>query len=183
MKQLILFTLALIAGAAQLTAQQELMLSQMNKVWQMNQINPSFFPEGKRIAIGLPAFSVDAAHSSSISYNDFFRKENGKTLFDFGPVIAKLDPQNEVTYQQRIETVSLGLRLPGKGETVVQAGHAIRLNSNLTYSKELIQLLWGGNAQFIGQTIQIAPTTNTFDWHEISVGLSRNLGKIGRAHV
>jgi hypothetical protein len=177
MKHRIIFILALVMGGNQLIAQQELMLSQMNKVWQMNQINPAFFPDDKRIAIGLPAFSIDATHSGTVSYSDFFKIENGKTLFDFDQVIAKLDPQNEVAYQQRIETVSLGIRLPGKGHTAIQASHAIRLSSALTYPKEVVQFLWGGNAQFIGQTIQIAPVTNTFDWHEISAGLSRDFGK------
>jgi Family of unknown function (DUF5723) len=177
MKSLIIIISALLAGACPLVAQQELMLSQMSKVGQVNHTNPSFFPEGKRFVIGLPAFSVDAAHSGTVSYNDFFKEVAGKKVFDFGQAIAKLEPENTVTYQQRIETVSLGFRLPGKGKTALYAGHAIRLNSSLTYPKELMQLLWNGNAQFIGETIQIAPSTNTFDWHEVSVGLSRDLGK------
>ena len=180
MKFQIVIIFVFLALGVKLSAQQELMLSQMDKVWQMNNVNPSFFPVEKRLAIGLPAFGVDATHSGSLTYNDFFKKVNDQTVFDFNTVVNKLEPQNEVTYQQRIETVSLGFRLPGKGKTAVSAGHAIRMNSHTTYPKELIQLLWGGNAQFIGQTIQIAPNTNTFDWHEVSVGLSRDFGKFLR---
>ena len=85
------YIVRILAGAAlllsqfQTQAQQELMLSQMPDVWQMNSINPSFFPESKRFALGLPGIAIDAAHSGTATYNDFLRKENGKTVYDATP--------------------------------------------------------------------------------------------------
>jgi Family of unknown function (DUF5723) len=173
-----LYTCVLFITASNTSfAQQESMLSQMNKSWQFNSINPAFFPEEKRIAVGLPSFGVDAFHSGTLTYNDFIKNVNGKKQVDFEQIISKLEPENNISYRQRFETFSVGLRLPGIGKTAVSISHAIRLNSNTSYTKEMVQLFWGGNAQFIGQTIQIAPVTRTFDWHEIGLNVSRSFGK------
>jgi hypothetical protein len=166
----------LVSGAHVAQAQQELMLSQMPDVWHSNlAVNPAVVPSGKHIFIGLPGIGLGASHSGSLTYGDFFRTENGERLVDFAQVIPKLDAENTLNYQQRLETVSAGLRL---GSTTVHLAHAIRLNSSTTYPRELVELLWEGNGQFVGEQIQIAPRTTSYDWHEISLGLSHNLGKI-----
>jgi Family of unknown function (DUF5723) len=175
---LYIYLLPLLFVASVAHAQQELMLSQMPDAWQQSSLNPAYFPKEKRIVIGLPSVAIDAWHSGTLSYNDLFRDDNGTRVFDFGQIIEKLDPVNEVSYRQRIETASVGFRLPGPGKSAITLGHAIRLNSNITYTKELAQLFWEGNAQFIGQTIQVAPSTRTHDWHELSVGFSRSFGKL-----
>lgn len=179
MKKLTLI-LSFLAGIStiKVAAQQEMMLSHITESWQFNSISPSFFPEGKRVAIGLPALGLDAFHSGSLSYNDFFRKENGNNLIDLDQAIGQLEDENTIVYRQRIETASLGIRLPGKGKTALSLSHAIRINSNTTYQRELVQLLWQGNAQFIGQTIEVAPTTNTYNWHEVDLGISRKFGPV-----
>jgi len=143
-------------------------------LWQSNALNPAFFPKEKRIAIGIAAFSLNAAHSGDITYNDVFSPQNGRTVVDFGRIIDRLAPQNEVFADQRIETISLGLRLPGNW--AVFAGHANRLTATLGYPKSLPELLWYGNAPYIGQTIQVAPSADIFDWNEWSVGASKKLG-------
>lgn len=164
-------------GSLPAIAQQELMLSQMTRSWQFNSINPAAFPENKRVAIGLPGIGIDAYHSGQITYRDLLTESNGQTLIDFDQVIQHLEDENDLTYRQRIESFSLGLRLPGPGKTALSIGHSIRIHSNTTYQRELLQLMWQGNAQFIGQTVEIAPTTYTHDWHDIELGVSRSFGK------
>ena len=160
----------------QLTAQQELMLNTLPEIWHSNTLNPAFFPKDKHFVIGLPAYALDAAHSGDIAYKDVFVKKDGKTVIDFGNAIGQLDPQNEIYLDQRIETLSLGLRL-GKGLTL-QAGHANRLTGVIGYPKSLPELIWNGNAPYIGQNVQIAPRATLFDWNEWSAGASLNFGKL-----
>lgn len=162
--------------ALRLSAQQELMLHSLSEVWHSTSTNPAFFPEGKRIAVGLPGIGLDAAHSGDISYKDIFIKDGNRTKIDFTGALAKLDPSNTVNFEQRIETVSLGIRLPGK--IWLQAGHANRLSGTLTYPKTLPALIWDGNAQYIGQTVDIAMQTDIADWNEWSVGLAKGFGKL-----
>lgn len=161
--------------SAGLYAQQELMLNSLTDFWHSNSLNPALFPEGKRVALGLPAYSLDAAHSGEISYNDILRKEGDRTIIDIGQAIGKLEPENDVFFDQRIETLSLGLR-SRNDKWGLQLGHAIQLAGWVNYPKSLAEILWNGNAPYIGDTLDIALQTDIFDWQEWSVGLSRRLG-------
>jgi hypothetical protein len=158
----------------QVQAQQELMLHSLQDVWHSNSTNPAFFPENKRFIIGLPGIGLDAAHSGDVSYKDIFVKDGDRTLLNFSNALAKLDPTNTVFFEQRIETASIGLRLPGK--IWLQAGHANRLSGSITYPKTLPALIWEGNAQYIGQTVDIGLQTDIADWNEWSVGLAKGFG-------
>lgn len=159
-----------------LHAQQELMLHAMPEIWHSTSTNPAFFPEDKTFVIGLPGIGLDAAHSGNITYNDIFIKEADRTRINFSSALNQLDPLNTVTFDQRIETVSLGLRLPGK--FWLQAGHANRLSGSVTYPKTLPAMIWDGNAQYIGQTVNIALQSDISNWNEWSVGLAKQLGKL-----
>jgi hypothetical protein len=168
------FALALLCAARPALAQQELLLHQSDRLWHRNSLNPAFFPDDKRIAIGLPGFSLDAAHSGDVTYNDLFRREGDRTVIDFGPAIDKLEPENRVFFDQRTATASVGFKLPGG--LIVMAGHAFRLHGVITYPQELPEVIWGGNAQFIGETINIAPAADIMDWNEWSAGVAKSFG-------
>ena len=163
--------------AGEVAAQQELMLSSLPDVWHSNSVNPAFYPKGKRFFIGLPAYSVDLTHSGDISYGDIFSREADRTVINLGNVIDKLEPENDVWYDQRIETVSLGFR-SRSDKWGLQLGHAILTSGWTQYPKALAEVLWYGNAPYVGQTLEIGPKADIFDWHEWSAGVSRNFGKV-----
>jgi len=166
--------------AGEIVAQQELMLNSLPDVWHSNSVNPAFYPKNKRFFIGLPAYSIDLSHSGDIAYKDIFREDGDRTVIDLDNAIGKLEPENEVFFDQRIETVSLGIR--SKNDLWgLQVGHAILFNGWVKYPKELAELLWYGNAPYVGRTLQIGPQTDISDWHEWNVGLSRRLGKVNLA--
>ena len=170
--------IVLLLSTCQAYAQQEMMLHSLSNLWHSNtSVNPAFFPENKRIVIGLPAYSLDAAHSGNITYNDIFRKDGDRTIVDFDNAISKLDPENDLSFDQRLETFSFGYRTRN-GKWGIQAGHAIAYSGTLTYPKSLPELIWNGNAPFIGQTIEFAPQADISDWHEWSVGVIRQIGSL-----
>ena len=171
-------TLALLCLllAAPLAAQQELMLNTLPELWHSNTLNPAFFPSEKKIAIGLPGISLDAGHSGDITYRDIFVKKGGQTEINFGNAIDKLEAQNDLFFDQRIETISLGLRLSKR--LAIHAGHANRFTGTMSYPKSLPELIWNGNAPYIGQTVQVAPRAAIFDWNEWSAGATLQLGGI-----
>lgn len=162
--------------ASQLSAQQELMLQTLPDLWHATSINPALFPANKRIAIGLPAYALDASHSGDITYNDLLRKEGDRNVIDFGQVIDKLDPENTLYFDQRIETLSLGFRLPGNWS--IQASHANRLTGLATYPKSLAEVLWNGNGPYIDQKVDFGFQARVFDWNEWSVGLAKHFNKV-----
>ncbi|MCY7328601.1 MAG: DUF5723 family protein, partial [Saprospiraceae bacterium] len=162
--------------AFQLSAQQELMLQTLPDLWHATSINPALFPANKRIAIGLPAYSLDASHSGDITYNDLLRKAGDRNVIDFGQVIDKLEPENTLHFDQRIETFSFGLRLPGNWS--IQAGHANRLTGLAVYPKSLAEVLWNGNGPYIDQKVDFGFQARVFDWNEWSVGLAKHFNKV-----
>ena len=171
-------TLLLLLAACRISAQQEMMLHSMSNLWHSNtSTNPAFFPENKHIVIGLPAFSLDAAHSGDLSYKDIFRREDGRTIVDFGNAISKLDPENDLNFDQRLETVSFGFRTPNE-KWGISIGHAIGFSGAITYPKALPELLWNGNAPYIGQTVEFGVQADVADWHEWSVGVMRQFGRL-----
>lgn len=162
--------------SAHLSAQQELMLQTLPDLWHATSINPALFPENKRIAIGLPAYSLDASHSGNVTYNDLLRKDGDQTVFDFNGVIDQLETENTLYFDQRIETVSFGIRLPGNWS--LQAGHANRLTGLAVYPRSLAEVLWNGNGPYIGEKVDFGFQARVFDWNEWSVGLARHFDKI-----
>ena len=155
-------------------SQQELLFHTLPDLLQNTAHNPAVFPKDKKIAVGVGAFSLDAAHSNGLAYQDVFVEQNGRTILDLGLFIEKLEPENTVFADQRIETVSLGFRLPGN--MALQVGHANRLVADITYPKTLAELIWRGNAPYIGQTVEIGPQVNASNWNEWGIGLSKNWG-------
>lgn len=156
-------------------AQQELYLYQSPDIFQSTALNPAF-THTKKLAIGLPGLLVDAYHSGDIRYSDVFATENGHRVIDFGSLINKLDPENEVNYRQSIETFRVGFNLPTAGIAIF-AGHSIHIAGMGTYPKSLAQILWQGNAQFIDSTVQIGPGANLSVWNELSAGASKKMGR------
>jgi Family of unknown function (DUF5723) len=151
-------------------AQQELMLHQMPNVWHKNSLNPAWFPDDKHIAIGLPSLTLDQFHSGNISLNDFIVKQNGTNYYDLSKVLTQLEPKNSFDIQERIETVSFGIKLAGWGLSI---GHAIRFSGAVEYPKSMAQLFWEGNGKFIGQTVEIAPKINFWGCNELGLGISK----------
>ena len=162
--------------AFRLTAQQELMLHTMSDVWHSNATNPAFFPEKKKFFIGLPGIGIDAAHSSHIAFNDVFVKKGDQTVANFSEIIDRLAPLNELYFDQRYDIVNLGVRLPGK--IMLTAGYANRLSANIVYPKALPQLLWNGNAPYVGQTLELGVKADVADWNEWSIGLAKQIGPL-----
>jgi hypothetical protein len=155
-----------------ISAQQELMLHQMPNIWHKNSLNPAWFPDDKHIAIGLPSLTLDQFHSGNISLNDFLIKQNGTNYYDLTKVLSKLETTNTFDIQERIETVSFGIKLAGWGLSI---GHAIRFSGAVEYPKSMAQLLWEGNGKFIGQTVEIAPKINFWGCNELGLGISKKI--------
>ncbi|HNG90789.1 MAG TPA: DUF5723 family protein, partial [Saprospiraceae bacterium] len=176
MRYTYLFSFLALLPSIRLQAQQELMLSSLPDLWHSNTINPAFFPQEKRFAIGLPGLSLDAAHSGDIAYRDIFVKNGDQTEINFGNIISQLEPLNDLFIDQRVETVHAGLRLTK--QLAVHAGHANRLTGTMTYPKTLPELIWNGNAPYIGQTVEIAPRATFFDWNEWVAGATLQIGKV-----
>lgn len=156
-------TLALQTGLAQ----QELFLASQPEHTYASLANPALWPKAKRWFIGLPGLALDAGHSGSISFNDFIRKDGDKRVLNMDALIEKLEAQNTIQFEQRTETFMLGFKANKHFGFTLH--HAIRTNMNMQYPKEAMELLWQGNAQFIGETVVIDPKLRTSGFNEFGL--------------
>ncbi|MDX1942977.1 MAG: DUF5723 family protein, partial [Saprospiraceae bacterium] len=81
-----------------------------------------------------------------------------------------------------LETLSLGIRF---GKTFLSIGHSVKFNAFLDYPKTLPQLIWQGNAQFLGQNVDFSSDLQLFGYNEFYLGaafqITENLSIGGRA--
>ncbi len=164
MKKILIFCIGL-STVFPLFAQQELGTHLLRDVWQVNKTNPAIFPD-KRLIIGLPGI-YNNLNISNVTYNDLIVKENGETLLDINNAIGKLEANNEIRENLEVETVSLALRF---GKLWLSAGHTIKFNAYVDYPKTLPQLIWQGNAQFLGQNVDFSTNMQLFGYNEFAFG-------------
>lgn len=184
MRRIFIFLLLpALAGISSLEAQEDLSTHFLRHTWQANRTNPAFFPE-HRFVIGLPGL-YNNLRVTNITYADLVVQGAGdEKQFDFDGAIAKLGAENIIRENLDVETLSLGFRL---GRLFLSLGHTARFNAYLNYPKTLPQLIWQGNAQFIGQEVDFGPQVDLFGYQEIALGLagqiSPNLSIGGRAKL
>ncbi|HMQ47423.1 MAG TPA: DUF5723 family protein [Saprospiraceae bacterium] len=156
------FSLLVFLSLSQLQAQEDLSTYFLTHSWQANRANPAFYPDYK-LVIGLPGVYNDL-FVSNITYNDLI-DQNGEV--DIDAAIAKMGADNQIRESLHLETISLGLRL---GKLSLSFGHSLRFNASMDYPKTLPQLIWQGNAQFIGQQVEFAPAIDLWGVHEFALG-------------
>lgn len=163
----------LLLIASQTFAQQELGLHFMPHVWQSNSTNPAFVQD-KKLTIGLLGI-YSAITFDGPTYNQIVAKQNGKTVVDADKLIAHLDNENSIRNELGIPSLSLSWKLKNLHLTL---GHAVKYSAFLKYPKTLPQIVWQGNAQFIGQTVDIGNEVELIGYHELTTGLAYKIGSV-----
>jgi len=157
-------------------AQQELSTHFMRSAWQSNKTNPALITDlDYKFIVTLPSVYYNFHHNGA-SYNDLLKTTNGNTVLDFSNLINELDDDNNLRSNFDIETISVAWQMMDR--LTLSFGHAIRTDLNIAYPKTLPQLLWNGNAQFIGQTIDFGPQLDLMAYHEFGLGAAYNTSKI-----
>jgi len=181
-KYAILFGLLLTASHL-LNAQQELSTHFMRQTWQANRTNPALVPE-YNFVLGLPG-AYNSLTLENLTYNTLFTTdENGQRVLDIDNAILEMEAENAFRENLDIETVSVLARF---GPVGVSVSHAFRFNAFTEYPKTLPQLIWQGNAQFVGQEISFGPEIDIFGYQEFAAGVlvdvSKRLTLGGRAKL
>jgi hypothetical protein len=157
-------------------AQQELGLHFMKEIWQSGKTNPAFTNDFSKVHYSLPSLYFNIAHNGA-TYNDVvITNENGENVLDIGAVIDRMDAQNQLFSTVEVETFSFSI---GIKDLKLSLNHAIKLNTFMDYPKELVQLAWNGNSQFIGQTVNIGPDVQAFAYNEFGIGLATKIFDVG----
>jgi hypothetical protein len=159
--------LTLICSAPLLA--QDLTTPLISDSWQSTFSNPALYGQLRgRLTIGLPGGSNDLAIENA-TYSDLLSVENGQRILDLTRLTTLLEDRNEIRDDFTVETIGVGLR----GDRFsVGLYHRLRGSIEADLPKTLIQIIAEGNAQFIGQTIEIAPLGAITSFHELAFGAS-----------
>ncbi|MEL6355786.1 MAG: DUF5723 family protein, partial [Bacteroidota bacterium] len=145
---------------------QDLTTPLLSGSWQSTFSNPALIAKlpGK-ITVGLPGVYNDL-FAENFTYNDLLVEENGRTFLDANRGIALLEEQNQI--RDDIDFESVGIAIRGKRWSF-GLQHRLRYQAGVEFPKTLAQVIWEGNAQFIGQTVDIAPQFQVFGYHELGL--------------
>ncbi len=166
MKNSYLSLLLLLLTAATLRAQEELGTHFLRNVWQSNESNPAFIPNSN-VVIGLPGL-YNNIQISNLTYNDLIGEdEEGNTVLTIDPAIELLDDKNIIRENLRVNTLAVGFRI---NKLFFTLGHNLRFNALLDYPKALPQVVWQGNALFIGETVDVGADLHVYGLHDFYVG-------------
>jgi hypothetical protein len=161
-------TLAFIFSCTAASAQADLGIAAMPGIWQAGYANPAVFQE-HRFVMSLPGIHYDIS-GSGFAWGDLVvQGANGQKRLDPDRLIASLKDRNLLRQQSEMPVFGLGIC---GNSWFVSAGLQLRSSARLAFPRELAQLLWNGNAQFIGQTIPFGPEVNASVFNESFLGLA-----------
>ena len=155
-----------MAGLAQLAPNLQL----SREVWNSRSTNPAFL-QPYQVIVGLPGVANDL-HLDGIRYGDIFQKDGDQLILDVDRVLENIGDRIDVRERVELNTVGVGFRL---GEFQLSLGHAVLLDAQLDLPRELPELIWRGNAPFIGQTVQLDMDVQLQSYHRFQLGLAREV--------
>ncbi|MFK8101709.1 MAG: DUF5723 family protein [Saprospiraceae bacterium] len=159
-----------------LWGQQELGLHFTPHLLQASKTNPALLTNtDHRVIVGLPSVLLSYYHDGP-SFNDLIRKDSdGNNIVDVSSVLETLGTNNILQSNVEVETISLALNLGGLHFAL---SHSVKFNGFINYPKELPEFLWNGNAQFIGQTVDIGPDLQINAYNEFGIALAQRFNRL-----
>ena len=169
-----IFLFVLIA-CLRVTAQSDFILSQQRFNPHILQVNPAFLPEAD-FFLGMPVLSNAYANfgNNSFTYRDLVKRKNGSdsVYFDFDGLLSGMRQSNFINTTASVDWLSFGWK---EGRYYLSANITEKFNLRTRFSKNLINTAVNGNAQFIGQTVDLGNLyLNASHYREYGVGISRD---------
>ena len=144
----------------------------MSNISQSNMTNPAIMNDYK-IAVNLPSIYA-GFYNSSFKPNDVLEKNGNTLMLDMDKLVNGMS-DNGLSIQTNVNVETFGFSFRAK-KWQISLNHGVRISTFHNIPKQLLQFAWGGNAQFIGETINIAPTQNLLMYQEFGLGLAYQVG-------
>lgn len=168
-----LYLICLLVLSAPLTAQ-DLGLHTMSNVWQSNKTNPAMTSDAKFV-FSFPGITASIGNSA-FAYNDLITTNaDGKKVLNGDNFVNLLDDQNSVWLNADLETFNINF---GGEQWRVFLSHSVRSSFAANYPKTLAQLVFQGNAQFLGEEVNIGPSVSSMAYGETGIGAAIKFNKM-----
>ena len=152
-------------------AQQRLGLHFLRNAWHSNETNPAIVRD-KGGVFRLPGL-YNGLYFNGPSYNQLVTRVDGEPVIDMNTAINYLQDENIITDNFVLQTI--GFAVPVKKHLVLSFGHSVKYNGFFKFPKELAQVAYQGNAQFIGQTVDIGNEIQVSGFHSLDLGAAYKL--------
>ena len=147
--------------------QQEQTLNFLTDTWQAHLTNPALLPS-KKIAVALPSVYFNI-NSPDLKVNDLIINENGVQKLYLNNLYSPERP--DMTHiNANVQVQTLGISFPVSDRlslSVYQAGSA---TPSVNYRRDLAQLFFKGNADFLGKTVSFGSSAQADMRSEIGIG-------------
>lgn len=141
--------------------------------YQRSYFNPSLNNKGYiSVASGL---GVDFI-TNGPSINDFLveNTDGGLTLSPTN-AISEMNDVNDIYGYSSVNTFDASIKIPF---CRLSMGHAWKANGWMSYTKDLAEFVTFGNAQSIGETINLSPQIDYINYNELYLGIQKSFGPL-----
>lgn len=105
---------------------------------------------------------------------DYFTKV-GKRQYVLTNVGYELKRFDEVFVNSDINTVGFSLKWT---DIHIMAGHNLRTKASFGFPSDLIELIYRGNGDYVGKTLNLGPKVNAMSFNEFYLGFQKSWGKL-----
>ncbi|MEM6967511.1 MAG: DUF5723 family protein [Bacteroidota bacterium] len=173
MKKHILFILGALGFFAS-QAQLDLGTHFLSNTLQSNLTNPAAFSDYK-INVSLLPSVYAGVYNSAFRPSSVLEKREQDFYLDMDELVSRIGSEGwNVQGDVRVETFSFAFRAK---KFQVGISHGFRVHMNQHLPQAMLRFGWGGNAQFVGQTINIAPSLNMLAYQEYGVNVGYQVSK------
>jgi hypothetical protein len=134
-----------------------------NSLSQSNMTNPALFSDFN-VSITMPSVYAGISNSS-FPYHKVITVDENVLRLDMDEVLHRVGPKG-LKLQTNLSIESFGLNIQNE-RFLFNLHHGVRVFSQTHLPLETLQMAWGGNEQFIDETINIGIKENILAYHEI----------------
>lgn len=153
-------------------------------------LNPSYLKNTRKFQLNIaPLMGINAHIGSNfvsagniMDYIRLYNDDNQQT--NFAPIHEMMDnlrPNNTIMAAVDFTLLHATYRI-GKPDNAIHLGLSVRqhMNTSVTFNDEFFRLVYGGNKQFAGQTVQFNPNVSGISYTDFGLAISKtfNLGEL-----
>ena len=162
------YILTILLGAqSSVNAQIEMSTFHTDKDVINNFSNPASFGN-YAVTVNLPSVMA-GYYNNSFKFKEVLIKEDNELKLHMEELIARVN-QDGLIFQANasVETFGVNVQI---GDLAVGVNHGVRVINQAFIPKSAIEFLWGGNAQFIDQTVDLGIRENLLSYQEFGLRL------------
>lgn len=149
-------------------AQEEYSMHFMRNVWNSNYTNPGFQPY-QTFFIGGTSVGTSLSLKGLGGTQLFSEDTSGAYVPNYQDIIDNVDEDLRIRSSVSAELFGVGFKVK---KLFFSFSTSAKASAQVTLPKDLFELAWYGNEQYIGQTVEFGPQVNIEAYQELALGVN-----------